>query len=94
MADIDRQAILMTFTAQLRRVCECDDIVVSADTNLEDIQQIDSLRLLLAIAHLEEQFRVEIDVAAFDSFTHVGDVLRAVASARPAGPAASNESAR
>jgi acyl carrier protein len=94
MADIDRQAILMAFTGQLRRVCECEDIVVSPDTNLEAIPQIDSLRLLLAIAHLEQQFGVEIDVAAFDSFRHVGDILSAVASARPAGTAAADESAR
>jgi acyl carrier protein len=77
------QAILGEFTNLLRRICEHDEMELAADTLLDDIPGIDSLRLLQAVAHLEDHFHVEIDTAALADLRRVRDVLNAVSRARP-----------
>ena len=77
-------AILAELTTLLRRICEDDRIELSADTRLEDVPGLDSLRRLQAVAHLEEHFGVEIDVVALDNLCCVQDILNAIAGARPA----------
>jgi acyl carrier protein len=76
-------AILGEFTNLLRRICEHDEMELAADTLLDDIPGIDSLRLLQAVAHLEDHFHVEIDTAALADLRRVRDVLNAVSRARP-----------
>jgi acyl carrier protein len=78
-----REAILGEFTKLLRRICEHDEMEIAAGTLLDDIPGIDSLRLLQAVAHLEDHFHVEIDTAALGDLRRVRDVLNAVSDARP-----------
>jgi acyl carrier protein len=77
------ELVLCELTRLLRRICECESLVLTPATELEDIPGIDSLRLLGAVAHLEEYFSVEIDVAALDDLRRVRDILNAVAAASP-----------
>ena len=58
---------------------------LAGETRLDNIPDVDSLRLLHAVAHLEERFEVEIDTVALDDMRCVRDILNAVAAARPAG---------
>jgi len=80
----DPAAVLAAFTGQLRALCHAPDMALTADTPLREIPGIDSLRLLQAIAHLEDRFQVEIDLAALERPKSVADILDAVATARPA----------
>lgn len=77
------ESVLVELTRLLRRICDDDRIELTIDMKLEDIPGIDSLRLLQVVAHLEEHFRVEIDVVALDDLCFVSDVLTALAAARP-----------
>jgi acyl carrier protein len=67
----------------LRRVCEQERMTLSPDTPLEDIPGIDSLRLLQAVALMEEHFQVEVDVVALEDLHVVADILGAISGARP-----------
>jgi acyl carrier protein len=67
--------------ATLRRVCEHPLPALSPDTYLDELPGMDSLRVLHVIAALEEQFGVQIDVAALDRLHQVRDVLDAVLTA-------------
>jgi acyl carrier protein len=77
-------AILIELGTLLRRICAHEMPDLTPDTPLDEIPGIDSLRLLQAIAHLEEHFNVEIDVAALDDLVRVQDIVTAVTEARQA----------
>jgi acyl carrier protein len=77
-------AILVELTRLLSRICEHEQTHLSGSTLLEDVPGIDSLRLLQAVASLEEHFGVEIDVVALEDLTRVQDILDAISNARPA----------
>jgi acyl carrier protein len=67
----------------LHRICEYEQFVLAMDTRLDDIPGIDSLRLLEAVAHLEEHFHVEVDVELLNYLFRAGDIVDAVARAQP-----------
>ncbi|MSO99809.1 MAG: acyl carrier protein [Acetobacteraceae bacterium] len=77
------EAVLIELTTLLRRLNACENLEISAETSLEVIPGLDSLRLLQAVAHLEEHFHVEIEVGALDDLHLVRDILNAVSSAQP-----------
>jgi acyl carrier protein len=67
--------------ATFRRVCQHPLPELSPDMYLDELPGMDSLRVLHVIAALEEQFGVQIDVAALDRLYRVRDVLDAVIAA-------------
>lgn len=67
----------------LSRLCEQEPMTLLPDMLLEDIPGLDSLRLLQAVALMEEHFRVEVDVVALEDLHHVRDILAAITAARP-----------
>lgn len=75
---------LATFTAIVRRLAATPEMAVPVETALADLEGLDSLRLLEAMALSEARLGVEIDTNAMDSFTTVGDVIAALLAARPA----------
>jgi acyl carrier protein len=81
----DPEAVFSELGRLLRRVCDHPIPDLSADTLLEQIPGIDSLRLLQIVAHLEEHFDVEIEIGALDDLSRARDIVRAVLAARPAG---------
>ena len=74
---------LDALTGILSRLCEHTPMTLSPDMLLEDIPGIDSLRLLQAVALMEEHFRVEVDVVALEDLRIVRDILAAISAARP-----------
>ncbi len=74
-----------TLADLLRGLCEDPLPDLAPDTLLADIPGLDSIRLLEAVALLEEAFEVEIDTAALDGLRRVADILAAVAKGRPQG---------
>jgi acyl carrier protein len=64
-------------------LCQQPSRALTPDMLLQDIPGIDSLRLLQAVALLEERFHVEIDVVALEDLHRVQDILDAIANARP-----------
>jgi acyl carrier protein len=68
--------------ATLRKLCQAALPELTLETHLDELPGMDSLRVLHAIALIEEQFEVEIDVAALDRMHRVQDILDAVRAAR------------
>jgi acyl carrier protein len=81
--DFNPEVIVAELTRLLRRLCQDEQLELTVDMPLDAVPGIDSLRLLLAVAHLEEHFHVEIDVVAIDDMYRVGDIVTAVSAARP-----------
>ena len=77
------EAIVRAVSDMLCRVCERPAVVLTQDLPLADIQNIDSLRLLQAIALLEEQFSIEIDVVALERLHRVRDIIELISDALP-----------
>jgi acyl carrier protein len=76
-------------TAALRELCRLPLPNLSADTTLDELPDMDSLRVLHFIVLLEERFAVEIDVAGPDRMSSVRDLGCALGTAmRAAGGAA------
>ena len=84
MTVLRQELILAELARSLRRICEHSLPGLRADTVLEGLPGIDSLRLLQAVANLEQHFHVEIDVVALDDLSSVRDILNALSRARPA----------
>ena len=82
------EAILLVLVPLLCRLCEQPALDLTPDTVLAEVPGIDSLRQLQAVAELEEHFGVEVDVAALDDLTTVGDVIAAIAQAPATGEGA------
>jgi acyl carrier protein len=79
----DQAAIFVEFVRISRGFSADEHIELAIDTLLDDIPGIDSLRLLQAVAHLEQHFRVEIDVVDLDDLHCVRDIVNAISAARP-----------
>ena len=73
-----------TVAAALRKLCQAPLPDLSPDTYLDELPGMDSLRMLHAIASIEEQHGIEIDVAALDQMYRVQDIMNAVRSAQNA----------
>jgi acyl carrier protein len=80
----DSTAVLIALSDLLRRICKREHIELSTETLLAEIEGLDSLRLLQAVASLEDLFRVEIEVGALNDLHQVSDILAAIAEASPA----------
>lgn len=78
---MSQAVVLSAFADLLAQVCEQAPLDLRPDTVLADIPGIDSLRLLEAIALLEENYMVEIMIPALDDLRHVGDVVTAIMQA-------------
>lgn len=80
--DLNQAVVLSAFAEVLVRVCEQVALDLQPDMALADIPGIDSLRLLQAIALLEENCAVEIMIPALENLHQVGDVVDAILQAR------------
>ncbi len=80
--DLNQAGVLAAFAAMLAQICEQARLDLRLDTVLIDIPGIDSLRLLQAIALLEERCMVEIMIPTLESLHQVGDVVDAILQAR------------
>jgi acyl carrier protein len=67
----------------LCRVCEQPTVALPGDLPLPEVPNIDSLRLLQAIALLEEQFSIEIEVVALERLHRVRDIVAIISDALP-----------
>jgi acyl carrier protein len=78
------EADFAAVAVSLRKLCQDPLAGLTSETYLDELPGMDSLRVLHAIAMIEEQFGVEIDVAALDGMQQVGDIVQAVRVARNA----------
>jgi len=68
----------------LCRVCEREAVALPQDLPLAEVPNIDSLRVLQAVALLEEQFSIEIDVVvALEQLHRVRDIVELISDALP-----------
>ena len=58
-------------------------VALPGDLPLAEVPNIDSLRLLQAIALLEEQFSIEIEVVALERLQRVRDIVAIISDALP-----------
>ena len=62
--------------AILREVCQQGSLLASLDKRLDEIADLDSLKLMEAVALSEERFSVEVDTGGLDKLATVGDIVR------------------
>jgi hypothetical protein len=72
-----------TVAAALRKFCQNPLSRLSPHTYLDELPGMDSLRMLHAIALIEEQ-GIEVDVAALDRMYRVQDIINALRAAQNA----------
>ncbi|MDR3534320.1 MAG: acyl carrier protein [Rhodopila sp.] len=76
------EAAFATIASVLRNLCKDPLPDLALDTRLDELPGMDSLKSLHALALMEEQFGVEIDVAVLDyHLEQVQDVVHAVCAA-------------
>jgi acyl carrier protein len=68
--------------AAVRKVCQHPLPDLTPETYLDELPNMDSLRVLHVVAMMEEQFGIEIDVAALDNLRQLVDVLNAARTAK------------
>lgn len=61
--------------ALLEDLFELEEGAITPETNLEDIDEYDSMTRLSLIVMMEDEFGVKLDGAAIKSFVTVGDIL-------------------
>ncbi len=74
--------VLAEVRGQIRRLCGQPALEVDGATALDEIEGLDSLRIIEAVALLEERFGVAVDPLALDGLASVGDIVRIITSAR------------
>ncbi len=77
------EAIAKAVSDMLCRVCGQAAVALPQDLLLAEVPNIDSLRLLQAIALLEEQFSIEIEVVALERLQRVRDIVAIISDALP-----------
>ena len=78
-----RRALVCHPLPPRKLVCDRPAVTLPQDLPLADIPNIDSLRLLQAIALLEEAFSVEINVVALERLDRVRDIVDIISDALP-----------
>jgi acyl carrier protein len=78
LAPLASEPEFQAVAATLRRLCQDPLPELTPDTHLDELPGMDSLRVLHVIALIEEQFGIEIDVAALDRMYQIQDILHAV----------------
>jgi acyl carrier protein len=66
----------------LRGLCQDKLAALGPDTRLDEVTGLDSLRLVEAIALLEEHFQVVVDTDGLADLRTVGDLVRLILAAR------------
>lgn len=73
--------VLGSTLAILGEVCLQPNLVASLDTGLDELADLDSLRVMEAVALLDSQFGVEVDTGALNHLATVGDIVDLVTRA-------------
>ena len=73
--------ILAAFGKLLGTLSQQPPSILRPDMLLGDVPGLDSLRLVQAIALLEEHFDVEVNVVTLENLEHVHDVIEAISQA-------------
>lgn len=61
--------------AMLEDLMECEEGTLKLDTNLDDIDEYDSMTKLNLIVMMEDEFGKKLDAATIKSFQTVGDIV-------------------
>lgn len=77
--NLSPDAVLAELTRLLVQLCVQPRLDLTRDTLLADIPGLDSLRLIQAVALLEEHFDVEVSTLSLEDLHHVGDIVDAIA---------------
>ncbi len=80
------EAVFAALAPILRRLCQNRLTGLAPETILEELPGLDSLRLIEAMALLEDRFEVEIDTDALGGLRNVADIVKAIATGKPKHP--------
>jgi hypothetical protein len=78
----DDAEVLAACLVTLRRVTRQSTALLGSATPLDDIEGLDSLKVIETVALLEDHFAVAVDSLSLDGLTTVGDIVRIIARAR------------
>ena len=75
---MNRTEILEKLYEEFHDVCDNNDIVVTEQTNANDIEEWDSLIHITLISAVEDEFDVSFDMKTVVSMKNVGDMIDAI----------------
>lgn len=67
--------------AMLEDLLECEEGTLTADVNLDDVDEYDSMAKLSLIVMLQDEFDVDLDSETVKGFKTVGDILEKMVKA-------------
>lgn len=75
---MDRNQIFEQLTEIFQDVLDNDEVVVTADTNAEDIEEWDSLTNIQLVVAIEKQFGIKFTSAEIMKWSNVGDMVECI----------------
>ena len=75
-----RQEIMDKVTAILRDVFDDDELVITDETNSEDIEDWDSLEHIALIVSMEKEFDLKFDIKEVNKLENVGGMIDLIKS--------------
>ncbi len=75
-------AMLKQLTPIFQDVMDDDDLVISADTKAEDVDNWDSLAQIRLVVSIEEELGLKFTASEISSLQNVGDLLELIARKR------------
>ena len=77
---VSREEVFERVTDIFRDVFDDDELVISDSTNLEDIEDWDSLEHIQLIVGMEKEFKVKFDIKTVNSLENVGQMVDLILS--------------
>lgn len=77
---MDKNQIYEQLTEIFQDVLDNEEIVVTAETNAEDIEEWDSLSNIQLVVAIEKQFGVKFTSAEIIKWSNVGDMVESICS--------------
>ena len=77
---MSREEVFERVTDIFRDVFDDDELVISDSTNLEDIEDWDSLEHIQLIVGMEKEFKVKFDIKTVNSLENVGQMVDLILS--------------
>jgi acyl carrier protein len=70
------------FISELKKSLEIDDYLLTEDTNIKDIENYDSLSVMMLVAFIDEKFGLKFTAAQLASITTIKSLMELIGKER------------
>lgn len=75
-----RQDIMQKVTDIFREVFDDDELIITDETNSDDIEDWDSLEHIALIVSMEKEFNLKFDIKEVNKLSNVGEMIDLILS--------------